>query len=175
MNPMEIQLIRLKENHFLNHWNKITYYDTSRMLLVIFPLFIFIPWIIQFFVIVCMLSYFISYLIFKNHTASGFIKLSEQNIEISEPAKEKVILEMKDVQRIYITYKFWKNRITSRNRQTEYNDIYIETALQKYKFRYIFRNNHELYQLQDNYEQFFTDRLKFRFLNLAYLKIDDLV
>jgi hypothetical protein len=86
-----------------------------------------------------------------------------------------VLLEMKSVKRVYITYKFWKNSITNKNKQIEYNEIFIDTAIQKYKFSFVFRNNEELYKLEDSYDQLFTDRQKFRFLNLVHLKLDDIV
>lgn len=174
-NRTDLLLAEKKENHFLHNWNKITYYDTSRMLLIISCIYVFVPPIVYFFVLACILSYFASYLIFKNHGITGNISLGEQFIEIEKYGEPVVRIDITDISRMVVTYKFWSNRVINKNKQVEYNAIYIQTSQTSYKLGFIIKNNNALSCLEDLFANHYSEKKEFKLLNLAFTKIDDLI
>jgi len=175
INNFELKIIKKKEAHFLNDWNKITTYETSRLFFVLFLCtFIVLPIILYLLVLFCTLGYFVSYLVFRNYESDGVIKFSDKTIIIKTSDIDQEI-NFSMVDNFILTHKTWKNRIMNKNKQSEYNWIYIRVDQINFKLNYVFVNNSNFYDCLDFLEAKSNEFNSIKVFNLAKIGLDDLI
>ncbi len=172
---MELNIIEKKKKHFLNDWNKITVYDTNKLFLAMFiSVFIPLPMFIYVSVIVCIVVYYISYYFFHNYKIIGTIRIEDKKIIVNTNIEDKEIY-FDSLEGFIMTYKTWTKRMINKNKQTDFNWIYIKTRDYSLKLNYVFTSNSNFYDCLDLIEEKQKENEVLKIFNLANVEIDDLI
>ena len=172
---MELKIIEKKNTHFLTEWNKITVYDTNRLLLVMFlSAFVPLPMLVYIPVLFCILVYFVFYNVSRNYNSIGIIRIDDNTIFIRTISENKEIY-FDSLEKFILTYKTWTKRIINKNKQTDFNWIYIKTNDFSIKLNYVFTDNSNFHDCLELLEKKQKENNAINFFNLAKMEIDDLV